>query len=258
MKHGDFSNLAEMYSKFRPGYSPSVLSAIFGLSGGNPKTVDAVDVGAGTGIFSRMLHNSGVASIRAVEPNDSMREFGIIGSDGTGIVWSKGSGSDTGLDDESCDLVTMASSFHWVDFDSGCREFHRILRPGGHFAALWNPRMVERNELLQEIEDLLSRIAPDLKRVSSGRAEFTSNLMEGLNASPWLEDTVYIESQHVQSFTPEGYLGVWRSVNDIQVQLGEERFEQFLEQVAQLIKDLDTIETTYLTRAWCARRSEKI
>ena len=32
MKHGDFSNLAENYSRYRTGYAPSVLDAFLALS----------------------------------------------------------------------------------------------------------------------------------------------------------------------------------------------------------------------------------
>ncbi len=46
----------------------------------------------------------------------------------------------------------MASSLHWANFDKACDEFHRILRPGGVFVALWNPRFIEANPLLVEIE----------------------------------------------------------------------------------------------------------
>ncbi|MFD6951333.1 methyltransferase domain-containing protein [Nocardiopsis sp. NPDC060348] len=52
-------------------------------------------------------------------------------------------GEDTGLPSHSCDIVTMASSFHWVDFDAGLKEFHRILRPGGWFVALGVTRLIE-------------------------------------------------------------------------------------------------------------------
>jgi SAM-dependent methyltransferase len=49
-------------------------------------------------------------------------------------------------------IVRMASSLHWANFDKACDEFHRILRPGGVFVALWNPRFIEANPLLVEIE----------------------------------------------------------------------------------------------------------
>ena len=59
--------------------------------------VGFADVGAGTGIWTRMVAAKGVKSARAVEPNDDMRSNGIADSAGTSIVWSAGKAEDTGL-----------------------------------------------------------------------------------------------------------------------------------------------------------------
>ena len=40
---------------------------------------------------------------------------------------------------------------------------------------------------------------------------------------------VYIEGRHVIAMTPERYMGAWRSVNDLRVQLGPEKFDTFLD-----------------------------
>ena len=117
MKHGDFTALAGDYAKFRPGYAPQVATAILGFVGRDPASIDAADVGAGTGIWTRILAARGLRSIVAVEPNDEMRAQGIESSSGTDITWVKGSAEATGLQDSSVDLVSMASSFHWADFD---------------------------------------------------------------------------------------------------------------------------------------------
>ena len=50
------------------------------------------------------------------------------------------------------------------------------------------------------------------------------------------------------------YLGAWRSVNDLRVQLGPQKFDDFLAFVEKKISNLDMIEATYITRAWTARR----
>lgn len=52
MKHGDFSNLADDYAKYRPDYSPIILKSIIGLVSKPVNQIDAVDVGAGTGIWT--------------------------------------------------------------------------------------------------------------------------------------------------------------------------------------------------------------
>jgi SAM-dependent methyltransferase len=253
---GDYTNLAQDYSKHRPDYSPSVLLGLLGLLAKPVAHVDFVDVGAGTGIWTRMVAARGVKSATAVEPNKEMRSKGIADSVGTGIRWEAGSAEKTGLQDTCCDWLTMASSFHWVDFERATREFWRVLRPGGRFTALWNPRLVEANPLLEEIEAHLQILQPNMKRVSSGRSGITETLTERLWGSPYFEDVVYLEGRHVISMSPDRYVGAWRSVNDLRVQLGSERFDAFLSFVEERIRGIEAIEATYLTRAWSARRKD--
>jgi len=255
MKHGDYTGLAGDYARYRPGYAPQVAAAILNYVGRDAAAIDAVDVGAGTGIWTRMLAARGVHSVIAVEPNDDMRGQGIETSRGAGIVWRKGSAEATGLPDASADLVSMASSLHWTDFDRSCDEFHRILRPGGVFAALWNPRYIEANPVLVEIEEQITRLKPDLHRVSSGRSGITERLTDLLSAKPQFSEVMYLEGRHSLRQTPAQYLGAWRSVNDLRVQLGPELFQQFLDFTEKRIAGLAAIETTYLTRAWVARRA---
>jgi ubiquinone/menaquinone biosynthesis C-methylase UbiE len=255
LKHGDFTGLASDYAKYRPGYAPQVLTALLGYLGKAPATVDAADVGAGTGIWTRMLAARGLHSVSAIEPNDDMRGRGGETSRGSPINWRKGSAESTGLRDGSVDLVTMASSFHWADFDKACAEFHRVLRANGLFCALWNPRLIELNPLLVEIEAKIGELKPDIKRVSSGRSGLTEKLTDLLSKQPLFADALYLEGRHANRQTPAEYLGAWRSVNDLQVQLGPECFRKFLEYVEERTAQLPSIETTYLTRAWVVRRA---
>ncbi|MEV5596046.1 class I SAM-dependent methyltransferase [Streptomyces sp. NPDC052496] len=256
LKHGDFTGLAENYSKYREGYAPTVRSALIGLLDRSADQCDAVDVGAGTGIWARMLAEGGFRSVTAVDPNEEMRTTGMRDSKQFPIQWRAGKGEDTGLPDACADLVSMASSFHWVDFDLGTAEFRRLLRPGGWFVALWNPRHIDDNPLLVDIEAELTRLKPDLRRVSSARTGLNETLTDRLTACPHFEDVVFLEGRHTVQQSVEHYLGVWKSVNDVQVQLGEENFRKFLDYVKERLVDLETVETTYLTRAWAARRAD--
>lgn len=255
MKHGNYTKLAGDYTKYRPGYAPQVAEAILSYVQRDPACIDAADIGAGTGIWTRALAARGLRSIVAVEPNDAMREHGIEASRGTEIVWRRGSAEATGLAGNSADLVSMASSLHWADFDKACDEFHRILRPGGVFAAMWNPRLLEANPLLVEIEAQITRLKPGIQRVSSGRSGITERLTDMLRAKPQFTDVLYLEARHLIHQTPEQYLGAWRSVNDLQVQLGAELFQKFLEFAKERTAGRHKIEVTYTTRAWVARRA---
>jgi len=202
LKHGNYTGLAGNYARFRPGYAPHVATAVLGYVGRAAASIDAADIGAGTGIWTRALAARGVHSLVAVEPNDEMRGQGIETSRGTDIAWFKGSAEATGLPDGSVDLVSMASSLHWADFDKACEEFHRILRPGGVFVALWNPRFIEANPLLVEIEAEIARLKPDIRRVSSGRSGITDRLTDMLSAKPQFAEVLYLEGRHSAHQTP--------------------------------------------------------
>lgn len=252
LKLGDFTGLASNYSKNRPGYSDIVLRTILSNLDTHIDHASAADIGAGTGIWTRMLWSAGLRTITAVEPNRDMLLRGQKDSVNTSIIWSQGTGEKTGLQSESYNLVSMASSFHWVDFDKSTKEFHRILRPSGIFCSLWNPRVVSKNPLLQQIEDYITYLKPDLIRNSSGNSGITSGLLERLVQTDLFANVFYIEAPHVVNMATDRYVGAWRSVNDIRYQMGEELFNVFIEYIETSLKGVDSIEAHYMTRCWCA------
>ena len=254
-KLGDFTGLAENYAKFRQGYAPSVLTAVLSLINKAPVDIDAVDFGAGTGIWTRMLAARNLRSIIGVEPSSDMLAQAKNTPSTRPIRWVAAPAEQAGLPDRSCDLVTSASSFHWMDYVRTTNEIKRIVRPGGRFLALWNPRQIEANPLLVEIENHIKTLAPEIKRVSSGRSDFTSTLSQRLMETEGFEDLLFLEGRHTAEQTPAEYLGAWESVNDVQAQLGAARWRAFLDFVERRLANEKTIVTTFLTRAWTVRFS---
>jgi ubiquinone/menaquinone biosynthesis C-methylase UbiE len=252
--HGDFTTLAEKYSAYRPDYSVSVMNAIFGIINKPRSALDVADVGAGTGIWTRMLAASGCRSVVAVEPNDEMRKMGGQHIHNGKISWLKGSGEETTLADESCDLISMASSFHWVDFEKGTAEFNRVLKPNGYFVALWNPRYINDDPLLVDIENKIYELSPNVKRVSSGKSAFVDDLSKKLEENSLFSEVIYLQGKHKITMSAGQYIGAWESVNDVRVQMGEENFEKFMNYVKSKILPLGEISCTYLTRAWAAKK----
>lgn len=257
LKPGDFTGLADNYSKFRPGYAGTVLDAVLDYCAMPYSDIHFADVGAGTGIWTRLVTEKGVAKAWAVEPNSDMRSQGQRDSEGCPISWQNGTGTDTGLPSESVDLLTMASSFHWVDYNQGIDEFMRVLKPGGTLCVLWNPRYIEVNPLLVEIEASLREFAPHLKRVSSGNSGRANDLDKMFLNDVRVDGLLHLEGFHSVRQTPEEYVGVWWSVNDIRSQAGEEAFGKFMDFVTEKVADLDYIETTYRTRAWVVKKPLK-
>lgn len=258
LKAGDFTHLAGDYAKFRPDYSSTVLEAVLGTVGKPRASIDAVDVGAGTGIWTRMLASRGLRSVIGVEPNSEMLDQAKACDPNEQIRWVTGTAEATGLPSDSADMVTMASSFHWADFDRALDEFSRVLRPGGRFVALWNPRRVDSDPLLVSIEQALAEIGPDIRRVSSGKSGLTETLTERLRSRDDLEDICYFEGDHILRMTRERYIGAWRSVNDVRVQLGETRFHDFLQRIELLLGSEEGVVAHYTTRAWMARTVDSL
>jgi len=122
------------YARFRPSYPVAVIDAIF-AGRGTPETLRVVDVGAGTGISSRLLVERG-ARVIAAEPNAEMRAK----AEATGLDVRDARADALGLPDASADVVTCFQAFHWFANADAVRELMRVLRPGGRLAIVFNER----------------------------------------------------------------------------------------------------------------------
>lgn len=253
LEHGDFTKLAKHYHH-RPGYSEVLLKALLSLTKFPADKLSVVDVGAGTGKLTKQLCQLGIKSLKAVEPNDAMRGEGQEYTRGLDIQWLKGSGEDTALPDCSFDWALMGSSFHWVDLKRGLKEFHRILRPGGIFTILWNPRDLSGSDLQSKIDSKIKEIVPELKRVSSGGAKVTREWDKELVSTGQFRDVLFMEAKHSEVMSRDRYLGVWESVNDVQVQAGSERWQTIIDMINSETSGLTEIVVPYFTRAWTVWR----
>lgn len=250
---GDFTTLARAYAQSRPGYSERVLEALIRFVSAERPVRAVADIGAGTGIFSRMLARHGL-DVTAVEPNDAMRREGIATSAGVPIHWHSGRAERTGLPDRCFDWVTVASAFHWVELPAGLIEIHRILRPGGYLTVLWNPRDIDGHPLHERIEAVIEEIVPDLRRVSSGSRRHAADWESVLVSTGHFSDPILFEAPHEERMSRERYMTAWRSVCDIQEQAGPERFEEILRRIAEIVEAHEEIVVPYRTRAWTVRR----
>ncbi len=165
-----FSNRVGDYVRHRPGY-PEALVAWLRQSQGVDAGWRVADVGAGTGISTRMWRDAGHPVV-AVEPNDAMREAGSAAMVGApGVRWVAGTAEATTLDDASVDLVSAAQAFHWFDPAPTHAEWARILRPGGLAVVFWNSRDPARSPLMAGYEALLHEYGSDYGRVAERRQD---------------------------------------------------------------------------------------
>lgn len=164
-----FSNRADAYVRARPSYPRETLSILREHHGLVHDSVVA-DIGAGTGIFSKLLLEAG-ARVIAVEPNADMRAqaekmLGALPN----FQSTNGRAEATTLDEKSVDLVVAAQAFHWFDVAAARVEHRRILRPGAHSALVWNDRDLASNAFLRDYERILVEHCPGYP-VLQGKAD---------------------------------------------------------------------------------------
>jgi len=157
-----FSTRAGAYAAFRPTYPPEAISAALeGL--GDPASLTIADVGAGTGISSRLLAERGVMVI-AIEPNAAMREAALPHPH---VSWHDGTAERTGLENASVDAVVTCQAFHWFASAPAFAEFRRIAR---RRAAMLQYERDERDRFTKAYGDVVRAFATDDTEALRARA----------------------------------------------------------------------------------------
>jgi len=160
-----FSDRVDNYVKYRPGYPPEIITYLedeFKLTTGSI----VADVGAGTGIFSKLLLDASF-TVYAVEPNGPMRDAAVeqLGYN-RNFIPTEGTAEATNLPDKSVDCIVCAQAFHWFNNERTKAEFKRILRDGGCVALIWNNRLTDAGEFLKAYDELLKNGSVDYNKVN--------------------------------------------------------------------------------------------
>jgi SAM-dependent methyltransferase len=126
-----FSRSPDAYERARPDY-PAAAIEFLALRLGIGPGRRVLDLAAGTGKLTRPLLGTGT-DVVAVEPVAQMRaalppEAHVL----------EGTAEAIPLADRDVDAVTVGQAFHWFDGAAALAEIHRVLRPGGKLALIWN------------------------------------------------------------------------------------------------------------------------
>jgi SAM-dependent methyltransferase len=214
-----FADRASDYALFRPSYPAAAIdAALAGMKTEAP--LIAADIGAGTGISSRLFAERGVR-VFAVEPNAAMRD---TAEPHQGVTLIDGTAEATGLEAASVDLVACAQAFHWFKPAEALAEFRRIVKPRGRLVFLVNER--DHEDAAMRAYNAAIKAAAE-RELSEGMRACVDEALRaaGLATTP-------ASFQHTQALSRDGLVGRARSAS--YVPKDGPRYDQ-------LLRDLDAL-----------------
>jgi SAM-dependent methyltransferase len=230
------------YERGRPGYPREAidfLAETLRLEPGGR----VLDLAAGSGKFTRELRGSDV-DIVAVEPVAAMRD--ALAEALPEIEVAEGTAEEIPLADGSVDAVVAAQAFHWFDGERALAEIHRVLKPGGRLALVWN-RRDQSSELQERLSELIEPYRGDVPSYGSKawRAPF-----EGTALFTPLAERHFA---HAHVTDREGLASRIASISFISA-LPDPQRGRVLDAVRALAGDGETVALLYRTDVyWCER-----
>jgi SAM-dependent methyltransferase len=247
-----FGAEADAYERARPSYPADavdwLVDALRVPAGGR-----VCDLAAGTGKFTRLLiPRLPDAELMAIEPVAGMRQ--VLAASLPGVPVTAATAEAIPYAAATLDGITVAQAFHWFDASTALAEFHRVLRPGGRLALVWNARdrSVPWVDRIWAIMDRVEKRAPWRAHDEWRESAFVE--------TPWFGPLTEATFHHEQVLTPADVVERVRSVSHVAV-LAPERREAVLDEVRALLRDdpatagRDELALPYRVDAYWAERT---
>lgn len=236
------------YQRGRPEYPDALAGWLRGTLGVREGS-NVVDLGAGTGKFTKLLARTG-AEVTAIEPVEAMRSR--LSETLPEVRALGGTAEAMPMPDGGSDIVVCAQAFHWFANAQALQEIHRVLRPGGRLGLVWNVRD-ESCDWVAAITAVITPYEGDAPRFYKGtwKAPFETQSLFGP-----LQRTVLPHS-HVGSFEQ---VVVDRTLSVSFIASQAEAEQRLIEERLHALKDRfpalrePTIAFPYATEAWLAER----
>jgi ubiquinone/menaquinone biosynthesis C-methylase UbiE len=159
-----FGGAAQAYERGRPDYPPALagwLHSALGLRAGS----SVVDLGAGTGKFTRLLCGTG-AQVLAIEPVAAM--LAQLRAALPAVEALAANAQRLPLKPAMAEAVTCAQAFHWFAGAAALEEIHRVLKPSGRLGLVWNVRD-ESLDWVAAISEIMRPYETGVPRFHSGQ-----------------------------------------------------------------------------------------
>jgi SAM-dependent methyltransferase len=155
-----FGDVAEVYSRARPGYPDALVDDVLELCDFSSPRV--IEVGAGTGTATELFARHGL-EILAIEPSAEMASIARSSCrryPQVSVVVS--TFEDWTAEHGAFDLLISAQAWHWVPSAVRYPKAYSVLRPKGALALFWSRPLWEQSELSEPLAAIYQTRAPEL------------------------------------------------------------------------------------------------
>lgn len=219
-----FSSGSAGYAAYRPGYPLELIDELTSIGAGTGR---ALDCGCGTGQLSVLLAerfdevlatDASAAQIAAAEARE-------------GVTYRTALAEDSGLAENSVDLITVAQAAHWLDLDSFYAEARRIARPQAAIALITYGVLHLDGELDRHLqhfyyETIAAYWPPERRHVESGYRDLPFPF-QVIDVPPQVIEMQWDLGQLL------GYLNTWSAVKAAHKALGENPVDALAAQLQQ-------------------------
>lgn len=203
----------------------------------------AVDIGAGTGIFTRQLANilDDTWSIIGIEPGEAMRREAIAAGNDFHVKYACGTAEQIPFAAGSIDLITVAQAAHWFNREMFYPETLRVLRNEGHLIIVQNNRDWLNSPFLNSYEDFLETYNAGYKR-HARKVDYRQEMKD----NGFLVDDV-MRCNWAQPVSRSNFIGMVKSSN-VANSIVQQRGIEFVERQVNRMWDAYGLGSTFICK----------
>jgi len=226
-----FSTGSEGYATYRPTYPARLIDELASVS---PSHKLALDCGCGTGQLSVLLAerfesviatDASAAQIEKAEPHKR-------------VQYRYALAEESGLEDSTAELITVAQAAHWLDLEKFYSEVRRIARPNGVLALITYGVLHVEGDAEPTVQKFYSETVgpywpPERRHVEAGYRNLPFPFREipfpslSIEVSWTLADLI-------------GYVGTWSAIKGAEKALGTNPIVQFERELLECWGDAQT------------------
>ncbi|HEX3355403.1 MAG TPA: class I SAM-dependent methyltransferase [Tepidisphaeraceae bacterium] len=223
----DFGRTSLDYARYRIPFSLRLFERLqqskIGCAGQH-----VLDLGAGTGLLGAGLKDRGCV-VTSIDP--SIELLGRSESSGSRVA---GCAEILPFENDCFDVIAAAQCWHWFDRHAAPREIHRVLKPGGSVAVIYQTYIPLPDGIAERTEKLILRHHPGWRHANS--TGINGQVLRDLQINRFIDIESF--SFDIEApFSREAWQGYIRTTSAVGASMTPEQLLLFDHEHAEFLKD---------------------